>query len=144
MPDNQDIGPLDAVAAHLQIMGYDLTPYGAGVALLEIESGYNSVEVASHIALTTLALDIKEAGNNIITLIFYVPHARALLRVLKDYMNKGMMHPTQWQNDANVILRISTVDAHQEEWIETVLSDPVTGKARLANSRIDYSGALAE
>ena len=51
---------------------------------------------------------------------------------------KGMMNPTQWQNDANAIARVSTVDEHQEEWIEKVLSDPIAGKERLATSRVDY------
>jgi hypothetical protein len=141
VPEKPEYGgdnPIGAVEDHLKNMGYDLTPYGAGVALLELESGYNAVETASHLSLTTLALDVREAGTDIEKLMRFMPHAMALLEVLKEYKDKGMMNPTQWQNDANAIARVSTVDEHQEEWIEKVLSDPVAGKERLATSRVDY------
>jgi hypothetical protein len=45
-------------------MGYDLTAYGTAVAVLEVQSGYSVVETASHIALTTMALDIKSAEQD--------------------------------------------------------------------------------
>jgi len=134
--DQPSVNPIDPVAAHLQAMGYDLTPYGATVALLEVESGYNAVEAASHIALTTMALDVREAGDDIERLLGFVPHGRALLEVLTEYKDQEAMHPTQWQNDANALVRVITVDEHQEEWIKKILSDPVAGKERLANSRI--------
>ena len=75
--------PIAGVAVHLAI-GYTLTPYGAGVALLGCESGYNEVETASHIALTTMARDLKEAGSDISKLLAFVPHARASLELLKE------------------------------------------------------------
>lgn len=137
-PQEGGDNPIGAVEVHLKNMGYDLTPYGAGVALLELESGYNAVETASHISLTTLAFDVREAGTDIEKLMQFVPHAMTLLEVLKSYKDKGMMNLTQWQNDANAIARVSTVDEHQEEWIEKVLSDPIAGKERLATSRVDY------
>jgi hypothetical protein len=130
--------PIHRVETHLQVMGYDLTPYGAGVALLELESGYNEVETASHIAHTTLALDVKEAGTDILKLAGFLPHGMALLEVLKDYKDHGLMNPTQWQNDSTAVFRIVNVDQHQEEWIAKILSDPVAGKQRLATSRIKY------
>ncbi len=132
-----DTNPIDSVAKHLQVMGYDFTPYGASVALLEIQSGYNEVETASHVALTTLALDIKGAGTDIVKLASFIPHAHVLLEVLKKYKDQNMMNPTQWKNDANAVLRISSVDEHQEEWLGKILSDPIAGKERLATRRID-------
>jgi len=134
----EDTSPINLVSKHLKVMGYDFTNYGAGVALLEVQSGYNEVKAASHIALTTMALDIKTVGTDIVKLASFVPHAHALLEVLKSYKDQNMMNPTQWQNDANAILRISSVDEHQEEWLEKVLGDPVAGKERLATSRIEY------
>lgn len=129
---------LESVIYHLQMMGYDLLPYGAGVAQAELSSGYNAVETASHIALTTMALDIKESGDDIIALAAFIPHAKALLELLKKYKEKKLMNPTQWDNDARAIYHIATVDENQLEWIEKVLSDPIAGKERLAKSRIDY------
>jgi hypothetical protein len=128
---------IEGVEVHLRKMGYESTLYGAGLALFEMESGYNAVETASHIALTTLARDVREAGTNIIKLVSFLPQAMHLLAVLKDYKDQGMMHPTQWQNDANAIWHVVSVDEHQEEWIEKVLSDPIAGKKRLATKRID-------
>jgi hypothetical protein len=128
--------PISRVAEHLRIMGYDLTPYGAGVALLEIESGYSEAETASHIAHTTLALDVKEAGTDIEKLLGFLPHGMALLEVLKDYKDRGMMRESQWQNDSTAVFRVITVDEHQEEWIAKILSDPIAGKQRLATSRV--------
>ncbi|HSH97390.1 MAG: hypothetical protein ACAH07_08485 [Methylophilaceae bacterium] len=130
--------PIDEVASHLEVMGYELTAYGAGVALLEIESGYNVVEAASHIAFTTMALDIREAGDDIAKIISFLPHREALLKILKEYKDKGMMNPTQWENDAAAIFHISNVDQHQIPWIQKILSDPIAGKQRLAVSRVQY------
>lgn len=64
-------------------MGYDLLPYGAGVALAGLMSGYNNVETTSHIALTTMALDIKEAGRGITSLMAFLPNGMELLKILK-------------------------------------------------------------
>lgn len=129
---------IDSVAYHLQMMGYDLLPYGAGVAQAELSSGYNAVETASHIAFTTMARDVKEAGDDIMALAAFMPHGKALLELLKEYKDKKLMNPTQWENDARAIYHIVTVDEHQLEWIEKILSDPIAGKERLAKSRIDY------
>ena len=41
--------PISVVEGHLRVMGYDLSVYGAGVALAEMYSGYNDVEAAAHI-----------------------------------------------------------------------------------------------
>lgn len=116
--------PIARVAAHLEAMGCKLTPYGAGVALLGSRSGYSDVETASHIALTTMARDIKEAGTDIAKLIAFVPHGRAILEMLKEYKDAGMMHPTQWQNDSNASYGIMMINEHQQDWVNQILSDP--------------------
>ena len=130
---------IKSVERHLTIMGYDLLPYGAVVALAELESGYNEVETASHIALTTLALDIRESENNVVSLMSFTPHGMALLEVLKDYKDHREMNPTQWQNDSSAVWHIINIDEHQKPWIDKILSDPIAGKQRMANSRIAYN-----
>lgn len=127
---------LSEISTYLRVMGYDLTNYGAGVALAERASGYSKAEVASHIAHVTLALDVKEAGSDPLRLTRLAAHGRALLDVLKSYKDDGLMHPTQWQNDSRAVIGIATVNKEQLEWIEKVLSDPIAGKCRLATSRI--------
>lgn len=127
---------LAAVAKHLKSMGYDLTPYGGGVALAQLASGYNVVEAASHLAHVTLARDVRDAGDNIEKLVAFVPHGMALIEVLTQYKDAGAMHPTQWQNDARAVMGIITVDEQQEKWLTQVLSDPVAGAQRVATSRL--------
>lgn len=136
-PQDEANNRIEAVEVHLKKMGYELTPYGVGLAFLELESGYNAVETASHISLTTLARDVREAGTNIKELVSFLPHSMHLLAILKDYKDQGMMHPTQWQNDATAIWHVSTVDERQAEWIDRILSDPIAGKERLATRRND-------
>ena len=138
LKNNKPKNDLDAVEYHLQKMGYDLLPYGAGVAQAELLSGYNAVETASHIAFTTLARDVEKVGDDILALASFIPHGKALLELLKEYKDKKLMNPTQWDNDARAIYHVITVNEHQLEWIDKILSDPIAGKERLATSRINY------
>lgn len=127
---------IQGVEKHLQAMGYTLLQHGAGVALLELKSGYSEVDIASHIALTTLALDVRESGSDIMKLTDLHSHGMTVLQVLKSYKDRGAMNPTQWQNDSNAVFNIITVNERQKEWVAKVLSDPVAGKERLAKRSI--------
>jgi hypothetical protein len=131
--------PASEVGEHLKIMGFDLTEYGTAVAVLEVQSGYSVVETASHIALTTMALDIKSARQDFQRSIRIHSHAMALLQVLKEYWDKKMMRDSIWQNDAKAVYHLATIDGQQGEWIDKILSDPIAGKERLANSHITYT-----
>ena len=107
-----------------------------------MQSGYSPVEAASHIALITMALDIKSAGHDYERLMLFHSHAMALLELLKEYRDKKMIRDSLWQNDAKAVYHISTMDGHQDQWIEKFLSDPFAGKERLANSRITNKWTL--
>ncbi|MDP1731200.1 MAG: hypothetical protein Q8L54_08510 [Devosia sp.] len=74
----------------------------------------------------------------VISLVKYVPHARAMLDILKQFKDRGLLRETLFQSDGNAILRVVTVDSQQEEWIAKVLGDPVIGNSRVARSRIRY------
>ena len=132
-PDKSNI--FSDISPFLNEMGYELTPYGMGVVFLELNSGYSLAETASHIALSTLARDVKEAGDDVQKLMMFVPHAISILEIIKGYRDQGIMHPTQWQNDANAIWHVGNIDEHQLEWVERILSDEVIGKERVANRR---------
>jgi hypothetical protein len=129
---NSGAETLAEVAKHLRVMGYVPTPYGTGVAILSLKSGYNPVEVASHMAHVTLALEVREAGDDFDKLQLLFFRGMALLEILKEYKDAGAMHPTQWQNDAMAVMGIVTVNDEQEKWLARVLNDPVAGKERLA------------
>lgn len=131
------------VEFHLEMMGYNLLPTGAAVSLAELVSGYNAVETASHIAHTTLARDVSEAGSDITILAALHAHGRLLLDVLKEYKDDGRMHPTQRQNDSLAVYRLVTIDDQQQKWIRDILADPIAGKERIAVSRLDYSNLIS-
>lgn len=126
------------VENHLNEMGYDLLYYGAFVAQANLVSGYSIAEAAAHIALTTLARDIKEAGldDDLLTSIFF--HGMALLHILKEHKENNKIHPAQWKNDTDAIFNIITPSKYQLEWVEKILSDPISGKQRLAVNRKNY------
>lgn len=128
---------LDRVQDALIKLGYNISHYGVGVALLSLESGYSHCETASHLALATLARDAKDAGFDITKLIALVPHARAMIDVLTEYKNAGLMRDELFKNDARAILGVVIVEKGQPEWISRVLSDPVIAKERVATSRIN-------
>lgn len=131
---NNDI--LKIVEKYLNKMGYDLLPYGAEVALMELESGYSPAEAASHIALTTMALDFKQAEDNFDKLITLTAHSMEILKILKILKDTGQMHPAQWKNDTNALWQVAQIDKDQIDWVNKILDDPISGKERLANSKV--------
>lgn len=132
---------IELVKDALRIMGYDLLPYGAGVALLELQSGYLPVEVASHLAHTTLARDMKERDGDVVGMLAALPHAQQLLRILKEYKDSGAIREAQWKNDSAAVWGVVAIGPAQKSWIDQILSDPVAAKQPVARSRIDYTSA---
>jgi len=127
---------IELVEKHLKRMGYNLLPYGFGVAWISLESGYSPAETASHIAFTTMALDVKESKDDFRKLIALVDRAKNILLLLKEFKDSGEMHPAQWQNDSNALFHIVNIDKDQLDWVNTILADPISGKERLAVSAI--------
>ncbi len=134
--------PIESVEMALRIMGYDLLPYGAGVALLELQSGYMPAEVASHLAHTTMARDVKERDGDVAAMLAVLPHAQQLLRILKEYKDSGAIRADQWKNDSAAVWGVVAIGPQQRSWIEQILSDPVAAKEPVARSRIDYATSL--
>ena len=80
------------------------------MALLEVQSGYSPAGAASHIALTTMALDIQSAQRDFVKLMGFYNHAITLIKVLKEYRDKKMMRDSIWQNDAQALYHIARLD----------------------------------
>ena len=127
---------IELVEMHLKRMGYDLLPRGFGVAWISLESGYSTAETASHIAFTTMALDVKESKDDIDKLAFLALCGKKILLLLKEFKDSGEMHPAQWQNDSNALSHIVNLDKDQLDWVNTILADPISGKERLAVSMV--------
>lgn len=132
------VSDITQVQERLEELGYDITPYGASVALMSVESGYSHAETASHLALATLARDAKEAENDIMKTIQLLGHAREMLPILVQYQDRGLMRQELYQNDGRAMIGVAMMDEEQRSWIERVLSDPVVSKERVARSRINY------
>lgn len=132
--DSEKNEAIELVEKHLKRMGYNLLPYGFGVAWISLESGYSPAETASHIAFTTMALDVKESKDDFRKLIALVDRAKNILLLLKEFKDSGEMHPAQWQNDSNALFHIVNIDKDQLDWVNTILADPISGKERLAVS----------
>ncbi|ESZ27974.1 MULTISPECIES: hypothetical protein [unclassified Mesorhizobium] len=130
---NSRLGSVENFARYL---GVDITPYGAGVALLSLESGYSEAETASHFAVVTLARDIREAGFDIEKIVRFAPIAMATLECLKELKDRGLMREEIWQNDTTAIGKIAFPSPDTHSWIERVLSDPTVARDRVAVSRI--------
>jgi hypothetical protein len=75
----ETVSDITQVQEVLKELGYDMTPYGAGVALVSAGSGYSHAETASYLALATLALDAKEGENDVIKTMQLLSHARAMV-----------------------------------------------------------------
>ena len=136
-PDERN-ADLKSVEDFLDQLGYEMTEYGVGLALLSIESNYTSAEIASHMALATLAWDSRRANNDIVKSIGLAAHARALIDLLEKYKENGLMREELFRNDARAMLKVAIPSPEQSEWIDKVLSDPMLAKDRVATSRIDY------
>jgi hypothetical protein len=128
---------LDFATRILVQLGYDITPYGVGVASLSLVSGYSAAETASHLALVTLAHDCNST-TDISIFVAQFEHSMAMIKILAEYRDAGQIRPELYNNDVTAIVKIAYVDEHTIGWIEKVLSDPVIQKNRVAISRINY------
>mgnify|MGYP001766129668 CR=1 FL=1 len=131
---DSNANPIGLVASILEKLGFNMTDYGAGVALASLYSGYSAMEVASFIALATFAEDARLAGDDIRKAMMLLCHAQAVVDALKNAPAQGLMREAIFRNDAAAMIRVTTIDPHQEEWITRVLSDEMlAGKERVAD-----------
>lgn len=119
-------------------LGYDLTRYGYAFSLISLGSGYNEFATATQIALVTLATDIRAAGHDITKLMSFMPHTMAMIDIMKDWKDRGVLPQAIFENDGRAMVKVATVSPEQNEWIDNVLADPVSTAERLANCRLEY------
>lgn len=131
--NSQSIPDVAEFAKHL---GLDLTPYGAGVALLSVESGYSPAETASHFAVATFAHDARTAMGDLEATLRLAPRAMAVLECLKDLKDRGFIREELWRNDSTALFKMSQPSPETSDWIDRVLSDPMVANEAVAISRI--------
>jgi len=133
--DEERLANVSKIAHHL---GYDLTPYGHAFSLISLGSGYNEFATATQIALVTLATDIRAAGHDITKLMSFMPHTMAMIDIMKEWKDRGVLSQAIFENDGRAMVKVATVSPEQNEWIDKVLADPVATAQRVANCRLDY------
>jgi len=134
-PDRRgEIAPItvDDVGEHLDKMGYRLTIVGAGYAIMQRKSGFGTVEVASQIALHTLALDLRNAGTDIERIAEIAENAKRIIGLLNGYKSAGKIRAVQWEKDTRAIAGIAFPGHQQDAWLESTLNNPMVGETRLA------------
>lgn len=139
-PSDNDVDEerLENVRKITHHLGYDLTRYGYAFSLISLGSGYDEFATATQIALVTLASDVRQAGHDITKLMAFMPHTMAMVDIMKDWKDRGMLREDIFQNDGRAMVKVATVSPEQNEWIDKVLSDPVSTAERLATCRLEY------
>lgn len=129
---------LDEVTSLVRHLGYDLLPDGAAIALAQLWSDYSVAEAASHIVVVSFARDLSKAQetNDLDMMLKIAPLGLAILEVLKNLKDNGMMRPEVWRNDATAIGKMMTPGPEAIEWSRKVLSDPAIADIVLAKSRV--------
>lgn len=131
-PSNDALTEISALVKH---MGYDLTPFGAAVALASVENGYSRAETASHLTVVSFARDAKEAdAETVLTKLPFV--GAAILRILEKLHDEGNFRRELWENDAGAIAKMMLNEPGRDELIELVLSDEMALKGAFATSRL--------
>ena len=66
-----------------------------------------------------------------------MPSGMKTLHELRDKEENGLMRADRWRNDATAVESLITIGETREQWISTILSDPVAGKDQLATQHVD-------
>lgn len=123
---------LERLKKHLNDMGYVLNSYGEAVVLPFIKAGMDTAEAASRIALASMARDVQNAGGNCQLLEALEQHASEIIYKLHELKLRGLIQESIWRSDANAILRVSTPDTSQSEWVAYILGNRALDKYRMA------------
>ena len=133
-----------AIEEYLRILGFDITQRGKEIALLEARKDPNALEIASHMALITMAQDAREANPDPMQITRMFQHSIAILECLKEYLDEGRISKEAWEPLTESFYHITYPSEHTEEWVDKVLQDQLAKHGRLATSRIDYGEVTAE
>jgi hypothetical protein len=122
----------------LQSLGYEPTEFTVGFYAISEENGYSPAETASKIALITMAKGIRsDIEDKPMHLFVYPIHATSILKILKEWKEHGMMHPTEYQNIVSAFMVISTLHENWLRWINEILEEPFASY-ELAKNVINY------
>ena len=111
-----------------------------GLDVLGKMSGYTSAETASAIITACIAQDVKSADDDPFKRMGISLYAFTyVLPVLKELKDKKLIRKKIWSNDSTAIYKMTDVtNPDYQDWIASVLKDPMTGSRRLVECSYGY------
>lgn len=128
-----DVEELNFINEHLESCGYQLSPHGATVALMLMESDYSKEESLSYIGLIALAQDMISSGKGINDMLNVSKRGKLLIEIVANLYKNGMIRDELYLNDTSAIKSITFIEENYDDIINLVInSDPHANADRIA------------
>lgn len=131
--------PYDETIKYLDHFGYETNTWGDATIFGLLYTKEHPIDIACIISILTLALDLREIGDDVLNRSRIISHAAALADMIEDYQKLGLISKQDYKSYIKRIAAISTPALRQRVLIELMLSDPVFRDDRMATSKIDYT-----
>lgn len=116
---------LNFIQSMLEKCGYQLSPHGAAVSLMLMDSDYNKEETLSYVGLIALSQNMRTAGDGMINIMQAVGRGTKLAAIIKKLHDYGYIRTELFNNDIPAISKLTNLDADHKAMIGAVLgSDP--------------------
>ncbi|MDQ9401631.1 hypothetical protein [Serratia marcescens] len=116
---------LNFIQSMLEKCGYKLSPHGAAVSLMLMDSDYNKEETLSYVGLIALAQNMRTAGDGMVNIMQATGRGAKLAAIIKNLHDYGYIRTELFNNDISAISRLTNLDADHKAMIGVVLgSDP--------------------
>ncbi|HBR2909553.1 TPA: hypothetical protein L9R01_003873 [Klebsiella pneumoniae] len=131
---NADTEELNFIHGHLESCGYQLSPHGAAVALMLMESDYSKEESLSYLGLIALAQDMISSGKGINDILNVSKRGKCLIEIIGNLHKNGLIRYELYLNDISAIKSITFIEENYGDIIKLVInSDPHANADRVAD-----------
>ncbi|HEN5180794.1 TPA: hypothetical protein U6I94_001225 [Klebsiella pneumoniae] len=128
-----DVEELNFINEQLESCGYQLSPHGAAVALMLMDSDYSKEESLSYIGLIALAQDMISSGKGINDMLNVSKRGKLLIEIVANLYSNGMIRDELYLNDTSAIKSITFIEENYDDIINLVInSDPHANADRVA------------
>lgn len=116
---------LTFIQSMLEKCGYQLSPHGAAVSFMLMDSDYSKEETLSYVGLIAIAQNMRTADDGIINIMQATGRGTKLAAIIKNLHDYGYIRTELFNNDMSVITALINLDANHKDMIGVVLgSDP--------------------
>ncbi|WP_109373625.1 hypothetical protein [Proteus genomosp. 6] len=125
---NHQLETLKTINFYLEKSGYELTPYGAAVSVLSLNSGYSMAETFSHVSVIATAQAIKN-NKNATVLVLILQNCVSLSNDINIFYNSGQIVENIYNNDINAMANLVALNTDVDSWIDNILlSEKISSK----------------